>query len=72
MRFGGACGLGVGAFDQGFIMSVSTIQITIRASFKTLVFGAYDFSLAPTFQITLIGNSLTQSSRILTGYIAIR
>jgi hypothetical protein len=30
------------------------------------------FHLAPTFQINLIGNSLTQSFRILTGYIAIR
>jgi hypothetical protein len=42
------------------------------ASFKTLVFGAYDFSLAPTFQITLIGNSLTQSFRILIGYITFK
>ncbi len=44
----------------------------VGASFKTLMFGAYDFSLAPTFQITLIGNSLTQSFRILIGYSTIR
>jgi hypothetical protein len=46
--------------------------LILETSFKTLVFGAYDFSLAHTFQITLVGNSFTRSFRILIGYNAFR
>ena len=60
------------AYHQVNAVLCLSARLMVEASFKTLVFRAHDFSFAPTFQITLIGNSFTQSFRILIGYIAFK